>query len=130
MSLHVGNMTRAKLPSDVIVRLPEPEISNEVVTVLAGSGTPRALEIGTVLGRISASGKVVQLTPAAEDGSQTAWGVLISNTTAPVGTDAIGTAVARLAALRADGLIWPTGISDANKAAALAALAVNMIVAR
>lgn len=130
MSLHVGNMARPKLPSDVIIRVPEPEISHENVTVLAGSGADRVLELGTVLGRITASGKVVQLAPGASDGSQTAYAVLITNTTALDGADATGLAIARLAAVRAAGLVWPAGISDANRLAALAALEAKMIVAR
>lgn len=130
MSLHIGTKVRGRLPSDVIVREPEAEMSREEVTVLAGSGTPRELEAGTVLGRITASGKVVLLAPAAEDGSQTAWGVLITNTTAPVGADAKGVAIARLAKLRAEGLIWPDGISGGNKTAALAALEAKMIIVR
>lgn len=130
MTLNLGKMTRPKLPSDVIIREPETEISRETVTVLAGSGAERALEVGTVLGQITASSKVVALDPAGDDGSQTAYGVLVTNTTAPDGADADGVAITSLAALRSAGLIWPAGITANQKAAALAALKAKLIVAR
>lgn len=130
MSLHVGSTVRPNLLSDLLVRDIEPELSRERVTILAGAGADRELTLGTVLGRVTASGKVVQLVPAAEDGSQTAWGVLIQDATAPDGVDGAGLAIARLAVVRADGLIWPAGISAPDKDAALAALEAKMIVAR
>lgn len=76
------------------------------------------------------SGKVVALDPAAVDGSQNAWGVMISNTTALDGEDADGVAVRRAAVLVAAGLIWPAGITDDQKAAAIAKMDANQIVLR
>lgn len=129
MSLHIGTKTRAKLPSDLIVREPEPEMSREEVTVLAGSGTDRALELGTVYAK-TAAGKVVQLDHTAVDGTENAVGVMITNTTAPVGSDARGVGIERLAKLRAESLIWPAGIGAPAKAAAIAALEAKLIIIR
>ena len=67
-----------------LIKLEEdPSYCREEVTVLAGSGSDRELHIGTVLGRITVSGKVVGLNLAGNDGSQTVYGVLVTNTTAP-----------------------------------------------
>lgn len=76
------------------------------------------------------SKKVVALDPDATDGSQIAYGVLITNTTAPDGEDAEGVADVRQAILVADGLIWPDDITDDDKAAAIAILTANQIVLR
>lgn len=130
MSLHAGSAVRSDLLSDLLVRDIEPEISRERVTVLAGAGADRVLEMGTVIAKVTASGKFVQLNPAGADGSQTAWGILAEKVTAPDGVDAKGIALARLVAVRSAKVIWPAGISDANKAAALAALEAKMIVTR
>lgn len=131
MSMLIGSMNRPKLLSDLLVREVEPEISRETITVLAGSGTDRVLSMGTVVGKITASGKIVALTPGASDGSQTAWGVVLDDVTAPVGTDATGLAFANgPVLLRAEAIVWPAGISDANKNAAIAALAAKLIKIR
>ena len=131
MSMLIGSMNRPKLLSDLLVREVEPEISRETITVLAGSGTDRVLSMGTVVGKITASGEIVALTPGASDGSQTAWGVVLDDVTAPVGTDATGLAFANgPVLLRAEAIVWPAGISDADKNAAIAALAAKLIKIR
>lgn len=76
------------------------------------------------------SGKVVALDPEATDGSQIAYGVLATNTTAGDGTDAEGVAVVRDAILVADGLIWPDEVDADYKAAEIVRLAANQIVLR
>ncbi|CAK0740324.1 Head decoration protein [Azospirillaceae bacterium] len=103
----------------------------EEVTVLAGSGGDRELRIGTVLGRITASSKVVGLNLAASDGSQTVYGVLLTNTTAPDGVDATGVALVRGPAIVSDaGLIYPSGASGAQKTTINAALLSLGVVVR
>lgn len=74
------------------------------------------------------SGKVVMLDTDATDGTQHAWGVLVMPVTAPDATDAPGQAVDGYAVLRADGLVWPDGITANEKTAALAALAQRNFV--
>ena len=95
------------------------QASRDKVTVAQGQN----LAIGTVLGKLSSGGQVKILTPDAHDGSETAYGVLVS----PGGIDASvkavdGVAITRLAILKSTGLVWPDGISDVNKATALAQL--------
>lgn len=103
----------------------------EEVTVLAGSGAVRELQIGTVLGRITASGKVVGLALSGSDGSQTVYGVMVSNTTAPDGTDATGVALVRGPATVSDaGLIYPSGATSNQKATINTALTALGIVVR
>lgn len=75
------------------------------------------------------SGKVVQLNPAAVDGSECAYGVLLYDTTVPHTVDTKGTLLARgPARLSSEFVIWPAGIQAADKAAATAALAAKQIV--
>ena len=109
----------------------DPSYCREEVTVLAGSGSDRELVIGTVLGRITASGTVVGLNLAGSDGSQTVYGVLLTTTTAPDGVDATGTALVRGPAIVADtGLIYPAGATAPQKATLNSALIALGIVVR
>lgn len=77
------------------------------------------LKAGTVLGA-GTSSKFVQLDPASETAG-TAIGVLFDNVDA---SDADQTCVVlrRQAEVKADGLIWPAGISTNDKAAAIQSL--------
>jgi hypothetical protein len=109
----------------------DPSYCREEVTVLAGSGSDRELLLGTVLGRITASGKVVGLNLAGSDGSQTAYGVLLTNTTAPDGVDTPAVALVRGPAIVSDaGLIYPAGATAPQKATLTSALAGLGIVVR
>ncbi|MBF0325997.1 MAG: head decoration protein [Alphaproteobacteria bacterium] len=67
-------------------------------------------------------GKVLGLTPAATDGSQLAHGILVEAAVAPDGTDAVADAVIENATVIEAALVWPAGISDQAKAAALTRL--------
>ena len=115
-----------------LIKLEEdPSYCREEVTVLAGSGSDRELQIGTVLGRITTSGKVVGLNLAGNDGSQTVYGVLVTNTTAPDGVDATGVALVRGPAIVSDaGLIYPAGATAPQKATITSALIALGIVVR
>ncbi|MNR55340.1 hypothetical protein D3C85_1756860 [compost metagenome] len=84
---------------------------------------------GTVLGKVTASGKYVALAPAASDGSEDAAAVLYGHADATAG-DAKGVGLVRLTELIADLLVWPAGITTEQKTAALLALAGSHIVAR
>lgn len=100
--------------------------SRENIVLALGTHLP-----GTVLGKITAAGadqgKYVALNPAASDGSEDAAAILYGHAD---GTDIPGVGFVRLCEVRADMLVWPAGISDANKTAALSALAGSFIVAR
>ena len=91
--------------------------SRDQVTVASGQN----LKTGTVVGIITASGKATQLAPSANDGSENAAGVLIGDVDASA-ADTPGVIIARHAICSDKGLVWPSGITDAQKNAALAQL--------
>lgn len=109
----------------------DPSYCREEVTVLAGSGAERHLALGTVVGRVTASGKVVALDLAASDGSETVAGVLLSTTAAPDGVDATGIALVRGPAIVADhALVYPAGATTPQKTTINTALAGLGVVVR
>jgi len=67
-------------------------------------------------------GKLVALDLTATNGSQRAYAVAAAEAIAPTGVDASILTIKRLAALALDGLVWPSGITAEQKAAALAEL--------
>jgi hypothetical protein len=69
------------------------------------------------------------LDPDALNGTQNAHGILGAAVDAS-SADAKGTAVTRQAIAKLSGLVWPDGISDDQKAAALAQLEAKFIVTR
>lgn len=75
-------------------------------------------------------GKVIGLDLSADNGSQIAYGIMIADASAPVGSDGVGVAVVRHATIAASKLVWPEGITEAQKAAALAQLAEKTILVR
>lgn len=80
------------------------------------------LVAGHVVGQITASKKYVELDPAASDGSQTAAGIIYGAVKA-TGADKKGLIVKRgPMTVNINDLTFPTGISEANKAAAITAL--------
>ncbi len=68
MTLGVFKATRPLQVSDLIKREVDPEICRERFTLLAGSGAARVVVLGTLLGKILASG-VVSATQAANAGN-------------------------------------------------------------
>lgn len=99
--------------------------SRDEVTVASGQN----LATGTVIGIITASGKVTQLAPAASDGSQNAAGVLLHPVDASAG-DRPGVIIARHAICSDKGLVWPASITGAQKTAAINQLKTLGILVR
>nr|DAE54014.1 MAG TPA: Head decoration protein [Caudoviricetes sp.] len=106
--------------------------SRDVVTIAEGV---HALP-GTVLGKVAATGHYVPLAPTkgsgedeTPDGSQTAAAVLFAEVDATLG-EKPGVITARDAEVAAHALLWPAGIAEQQKTAALAQLAALGIVAR
>jgi hypothetical protein len=91
--------------------------SRDQVTVASGQN----LKTGTVVGIITASGKVTQLAPSANDGSENAAGVLVGDVDASA-ADTPGVIIARLAVCSDKGLVWPSGITGPQKNTALGQL--------
>lgn len=88
--------------------------SREEVTVVSGQD----LGTGTVIGIITASGKVTQLAPGAADGSENAAGILLLPVDATTG-DQAGVIIARHALCSDKGLVWPGSITGPQKTAAI-----------
>jgi hypothetical protein len=86
------------------------------------------LDVGAILSR-QANGPYTSLDPEAEDGTQTAIAVLYAATDA---SDAAAECVvfARECELKGGALVWPEGISDEDKLAAIASLADKNIIIR
>jgi len=79
---------------------------------------------------VSGDGKVVALDPGAVDGTQHAHGIVAADVTAPDRSDAEGLAIVRDAVLADHALVWPAGITAAQKTAALAELEARGILVR
>ena len=100
--------------------------SRDVGIIASGSGK---LDAGAVLGRITASKKLVPLAPAAVDGSQNAAAILFEACDA-TSADVRRTITARDSEVQAAVLVWAAGVTDVQKTAALAQLAALGIAAR
>lgn len=115
--------TEAMRLGDLLKYELERNYNREVVTILAGAGADRALILGQVLGKITASGKVKEIDFAGADGTENAYGILLYDCTAPNGVDAEGTAVVDGPAIIAkSALVWPAGATANQKATALGQL--------
>jgi len=96
-----------------------PNIINEEIIVASGAGV---VYPGTVLGKVTATGKYLPHDPAAGDGSQAAAAILFHKVDA---TSADATTVATVngpATINGNDLIYKNGISAANQLAAANAL--------
>lgn len=90
--------------------------SRDQITVGAGQNLP----IGTVVGLVTATGKIKQIDPSATDGSQYAAGVLMQAVDATLIDREDGLMLARHAIVADHALAWPTAITAAEKQAAIA----------
>lgn len=86
----------------------------------------QVLQAGTVLGRITATGRYRALDPGASNGAQTPAGILWDDCDASDGHTP-ATAIVRDAEVRASSLVWPT---STEVVAGLATLATLGIIAR
>lgn len=102
-------------------------ISRDTITIASGSGP---LKTGTVLGKITASGKYTHYTHDATDGTETAAGILIEDVDAAA-EDVKTVAITRLAEVYTSRLAWGAAVTtEGEKTAALADLAAALIIAR
>ncbi len=115
-----------KTDADVVKTEGHNRISRDEGVLATGSGLLRP---GVVLGRITASSKLVPLAPAASDGSQNAAAVLLENVDATAADQRV-VILARHAEVVLQALEWPAGINATQQAAALAALEAKGVVAR
>lgn len=87
------------------------------------------LQAGTVLAKVTASGKFVAIDPSKSDGSQNAAAILWDYADAATADTAV-VVIARSAEVKADTLIWPASITTPQKTAAIAQLVALGIVLR
>ena len=79
---------------------------------------------------VSGDGKAVSLDPAAVDGTAEAIGIVAYDVTAPDGADTEVTAILRDAVLADRVIVWPAGITEEQKKAAIADLKARGILVR
>jgi len=100
--------------------------SREQATVAAGQNLP----LGAVVGLEAATGKLKALDPSATDGTEVAAGVLGNAVDATLIDREDAILIARHAIVARGALVWPAGITAAQKAAAIAQLVARGILVR
>ena len=100
--------------------------SRDQVTVAIGEN----LELGAVVGRVAASGKVKRFDPTATDGTEVPAGILLGAIDASLIERDNGLLLARHGIVATHAVTWPVGITTAHKAAANAALEARGILIR
>ena len=100
--------------------------SRETDTVAAG----QKLALGTVVGRDTTSSKLKSFDPDATDGSEIAISVLAGDVDATLIDRDDALVIARHAIVARGALVWPTGISTVQKAAAIAQLTFLGVLVR
>jgi hypothetical protein len=105
--------------------------SRDQITVTNPTGGTVNLPVGTVLGKLTATGFFTQLAPGASDGSQTAAGILGTKVTLAASASTVVFGLTRNATLKDVNLTWPAGITGNQTTAAIAQLAaIGLIVRR
>lgn len=92
--------------------------SRDRVTVTSG----QTLALGSVVGIVTATGKVKALDPAATDGTEVPFGVIANEVDAALADREDGILIARHAVVGSGALVWPDGITPTQKSDAIATL--------
>lgn len=100
--------------------------SRDEDVLASGSGVVR---LGTVLGKVTSSGKFAPLDPAASDGTKVAAAIILETADA-TSEDRTVVNLKRRAQVILQELIWPDGATVSQKTKALAELEALGIVAR
>jgi Bacteriophage lambda head decoration protein D len=103
--------------------------SNQIKGTITDGAVDFAVGDGFDITVAAATGKFTQLTPAALDGTQYPAAILYATTDATL-ADKTNTVIIRSCEVNASELIWPTGFTNNQITAALAALAKLGIVGR
>lgn len=104
----------AAVASDWLKQEADAYASRDTAIIASGSGK---LATGTVLAKVTATGKFVPATASGSDGSQTAVAVLVFAVDA-TSADAKAVVVSRRATVSHAGLVYGATINDATKRAA------------
>lgn len=102
------------------------QYSRDLVTVASG----QSLELGAVVGRVTANAKVKRLDPAATDGTEVPTGILLGAVDATLIDIDNAQMLARHGIVASAAVVWPAGITSEQKAAAVAALDARGILIR
>ena len=102
------------------------DLSRETVTIASGNGK---LFAGTVLGKITASGKYKPYDNDATDGTQTAAAILVYDVDA-TSVDVAAVVIVRLAEVWTNRLQWATSVLTGEKAPAYVELAAANVIVR
>lgn len=116
--------TRVRL-SDLLKRELDPLYCRDGVLVAAG----QRLAIGTVLGRVTATGRAVPVATGATDGSERPIGVLAVNVDTTDGEERAWV-IARASVVALDSLVFGSGVAPADQPALVEALIDRGIVVR
>jgi len=100
--------------------------SRDLVTVAAGQN----LELGAVVGRVTATGKIKRFDPAATDGSEKPIGIVLETVDATLIDRDDGIVLARHGIVAAHAVVWPAAITPLQQANATAALEGRGILIR
>ena len=85
--------------------------SRDRVTVASG----QTLALGSVVGVVTATGKVKAVDPAATDGTEVPFGVIANEVDAALADREDGILIARHAVVASGALVWPDGITPPRK---------------
>lgn len=121
-----NNFTEGRRPGEALQSEASGSRSREAVTIASGAGI---IAPGTVLGRVTATGKFVASPDTGADGSQTAVAVAINGCDATSADQRIAV-LSRDAEVNGNSLVFAASVNDAIKRATKATqlLAVGIIV--
>lgn len=114
------------LVSDVVKSEAENSYSRDEDTLASGSGI---VQLGTVLGKVTATGKYKPLDPDATDGTETAAAIILQRSDAAASDQSVVN-LKRHALVVRQCLKWPPGITATQQQTALDQLETQGIVAR
>jgi len=100
--------------------------SRDQVVVASGQN----LALGAVVGRVTTSGKIKVLSPAATDGTEVAIGVLAGDINASSSDRDDAVLITRHALVASHALVWPASITNAQKTTAIAQLEARGVLIR
>ena len=126
------NKTEGQWQAEFIVSEGNGKISRDAGVLTAAAAAK--IVAGTVVGKVTATGKYAILAPGASDGTQNAAGILISeaadNTLGGAPADFKVTVLTRLAEYNSAEIVWPGGITGGQQTAAIAQLVALYLIGR
>ncbi len=115
-----------KTESDVVKDEGKNRFSRDTDILATGSGK---VQVGTVLGKVNATGKFKPLDPTATDGTQIAAAIILQPANASA-ADVEVVNLKRRSQVVLQSLVWPPGITAAQQKTALDQLAALGIITR